>query len=142
MSPQRRLKIYIGFESPSIIKYLEPLTGDSFTTRFTDCHFDETMFPALGGEIKQLDKDITWNALSLLKFYPCTKQCEQEVQKILRLQDIANQLPNAFSDSKRVTKSYIPTANAPTQIEVPVGQSTKIIANESMTCQKCGRPIG
>jgi hypothetical protein len=100
------------------------------------------MFPALGGEIKQLDKDITWNALSLLKFYPCTKQCEQEVQKILRLQDIANQLPNAFSDSKRVTKSYIPTATAPTQIEVPVGQSTKIIANESMTCQKCGRPIG
>jgi hypothetical protein len=58
MSPQRRLRIYIGFESPSIIKYLKPLTGDSFTTRFADCHFDETMFPALGGEIKQLDKDI------------------------------------------------------------------------------------
>ena len=77
-----------------------------------------------------------------MNFYPHTKQCEQEVQKILRLQDIANQLPNAFTDSKRVTKSYIPTANAPTHIEVPAGQSTKIIANESMTCQKCGRPIG
>jgi len=142
MSPQRRLRIYIEFESPSIIKYLKPLTGDSFTTRFVDCHLDETMFPALEGEIKQLDKDITWNALSLLNFYPRTKQCEQEVQKILRLQDIANQLPNAFTYSKRVTKSYIPTAYSPTQIEVPAGQSTKSIANESMTCQKCGRPIG
>jgi hypothetical protein len=90
MGPQKRLRIYIGFESLSIIKYLESLTGDSFTTRFTDCHFDETMFPALGEEIKQLDKYITWNALSLLNFDPRTKQCEQEVQKILHLQDIAN----------------------------------------------------
>ena len=31
MGPQRRLGIYVGFESPSIIKYLEPLTGDPFT---------------------------------------------------------------------------------------------------------------
>jgi hypothetical protein len=48
MGPQRRLGIYVGFESPSIIKYLEPLTGDLFTARF-DCKFDEAMFPALGG---------------------------------------------------------------------------------------------
>ena len=38
--PQRRLRIYIGLDSPSIIKYLEPLTGDFFTARFADCHFD------------------------------------------------------------------------------------------------------
>jgi hypothetical protein len=43
------------------------------------------MFPTLGGEIKQLDKDITWNALSLLNFGPRIKQCEQEVQKIFHL---------------------------------------------------------
>jgi len=34
MGPQRRLEIYIGFNSPSIIRYLEPLTGNIFTTRF------------------------------------------------------------------------------------------------------------
>jgi hypothetical protein len=49
MGPQRRLGIYIGFHSPSIIKYLEPLTGDVFTARFVDCQFDETIFPILGG---------------------------------------------------------------------------------------------
>jgi hypothetical protein len=37
MGPQRRLGIYIGFHSPSTIKYLEPLTGDIFTAHFADC---------------------------------------------------------------------------------------------------------
>jgi hypothetical protein len=52
MGPQRRLRIYIGFHSPSIVKYLEPLTGDIFTARFADCQFDETIFSILGGEKK------------------------------------------------------------------------------------------
>jgi len=56
MGPQRRLGIYVGFESPSIIKYLEPLMGDLFTARFVDCQFDETVLPALGGEKQQLKK--------------------------------------------------------------------------------------
>ena len=33
MGPQRRLRIYINYESPSITKYLEPLMGDMFTAR-------------------------------------------------------------------------------------------------------------
>ena len=32
MGPQRRLGIYVGFDSPSIIRYLEPLTRDLFRT--------------------------------------------------------------------------------------------------------------
>ncbi|KAM1736193.1 hypothetical protein ACFX12_014577 [Malus domestica] len=39
MGPQRRMGIYVGYDSPSIIRYLEPLTGDLFTSRFADCHF-------------------------------------------------------------------------------------------------------
>jgi len=31
MGPQKRLGIYIGYESLFIIKYLEPLSGDLFT---------------------------------------------------------------------------------------------------------------
>ena len=44
IGPQRRLGIYVGYESPSIIKYLEPLTGNLLTTRFANCHFDESIF--------------------------------------------------------------------------------------------------
>jgi hypothetical protein len=36
MDPHRKVGIYVGFQSPSIIKYLEPLTRDLFTTRFAD----------------------------------------------------------------------------------------------------------
>ena len=50
MCPQRRLGIYVGFGSSSIIRYLEPLKGDVFRARFVDCHFNKTIFPQLGGE--------------------------------------------------------------------------------------------
>ena len=49
MGPQRRIRIYVGLDSPSIIKYLEPMTGDIFRARFADCHFNEALFPQLGG---------------------------------------------------------------------------------------------
>jgi hypothetical protein len=52
MRPQIRLRIYIGFHSPSIIKYLEPLTGDIFIARYADCQFDETIFSILGEKKK------------------------------------------------------------------------------------------
>ena len=45
MSSQHRLEIYIGFDSPLIIRYLEPLTGDVFKACFEDCHFNEIVFP-------------------------------------------------------------------------------------------------
>ena len=44
MSSQKRLGIYVGFDFPSTIKYLEPLMGDVFTARFVDCHFNEQNF--------------------------------------------------------------------------------------------------
>ena len=49
LGPQRRLGIYVSFQSASIINYIEPLTGEVFTARFADCHFDENLFPTLGG---------------------------------------------------------------------------------------------
>ena len=44
MGSQRRLGIYVGFETPSVIRYLEPLTDDVFTAQFADYHFNETIF--------------------------------------------------------------------------------------------------
>ena len=54
MGPQRRLDIYVGFDSPSIIRYLETLTGDMLTARFADCRFDKIVFPKLGGENSEI----------------------------------------------------------------------------------------
>lgn len=42
INPQRKLGIYVGYESLSIIKKIfETRTGDSFTKRFDDCNFDD-----------------------------------------------------------------------------------------------------
>ena len=68
---------------------------------------------------------------------PCTNQCEKEVQRIIHLQNLANQLWNAFIDSQKATKSYIPIVNTSTWIYVFVGQLT----NESKIHLKRGRPI-
>ena len=53
--------------------------------RFADCLFNEEVFLALGGEKKQLEKEITWCEPSLLHLDPHTKQCKLEVQNIMHL---------------------------------------------------------
>jgi len=60
----------------------------------------------------------------------------------MHLQEIANQLPDLFTNTKRVTKSYIPAVNALARIEIPKGQSENEVINEFKTLLKRGRPIG
>ena len=57
---------------------------------------------------------------------------------IIHLQNLANQLPDAFVDTKKVTKSHIPAANVPPRVDITEGQK----AFESKTRSKRGRPIG
>ena len=64
-----------------------------------------------------------------------------EVQKIIHLQGITNQLPDVFTDNKKIVKSHIPIANTLAQIEVPVRQSVNTAANESTPHLMCGRPV-
>ena len=56
------------------------------------------------------------------------------------MQNIANQLPDAFTNLPRITKSHIPAVNAPVRVDIPTGQIVK--ANESRPHLKRGRPIG
>ena len=144
MGPQCRLGIYVGFLSASIIHYLEPLTGNLFIFRFADCHFDESVFPPLGEDKPNSNKwrEITWNTPSLLHPDPRTKQSELEVQRIIHLQDLADQLPDAFTDPNKVLKSHIPAVNALAHIEIPIGDSGNAIASTSKPRLKRGRLIG
>jgi hypothetical protein len=107
MSPHRRLEIYMGYHYPSIIKYLEPLTGDLFTARYADCIFNEDHFLALGRDYKYHSEcqEINWDDKFILSSDPRTKETELQVQKIINLQNIINNLSDAFTDYKCVTKS-------------------------------------
>ncbi|GKA61585.1 hypothetical protein Tco_0760992 [Tanacetum coccineum] len=60
-------------------------------------------------------------------------QCELEVQKIIHLQRIANELSDAFIDTKRVPKSYNPASS---RIDIPE------TLNESNIRRKRRRPMG
>ncbi|KAG7583564.1 Reverse transcriptase RNA-dependent DNA polymerase [Arabidopsis suecica] len=140
MGPQRRMGIYVGFDSPTIIKYLEPTTGDLFKARYADCHFNESEFLTLGGETNKLVEEISWNQTSLNWQDPRTLACESKVHKIINLQKLANKLPDSFVDPEKVTKSYIPACNAPVRIDIQKGINE--VATESNARKKRGRPIG
>ncbi|XP_074352634.1 uncharacterized protein LOC141691776 [Apium graveolens] len=145
MGPQRRMGIYVDFDSSSIIRYLEPLIMDVFTARYADCHFDESMFPKLerDNDLHKLNSEISWNASGLNSIDSCTNQCEFEFQKIIHIQNIANQTPVAFSDSRHIISSHVPVVNAPTRVEIP---TKKLIPEEligdSKSLQKRGKPVG
>nr|CAN61800.1 hypothetical protein VITISV_044293 [Vitis vinifera] len=93
-----------------------------------------------GGEKSILEerREISWKTSTMTYLDHCTNQCELEVQRIIHLQNLANQLLDAFIDTKKVTKSHIRVANTPARIDVPVGQLT----NESKIRLKRGRPVG
>jgi hypothetical protein len=80
MGPHRKLEIYVGYSSPSIIKYLEPLTGDLFTTQFADSIFNEDHFPVLGGELYEKEcQEIDWNAEGISFSDPRTTEAKLQV---------------------------------------------------------------
>ena len=121
------------------------MTRDVFKARFADCHFDEDNFPSLGGDKlpKEEGHENIWNASSMSHLDPRTTQCDKEVQRITHLQKISSQLLDAFIDTAKVTKSYIPDANTQTRINIPIGKTVIMAANESsMTRLKRGRPLG
>ena len=61
--------------------------------------------------------EITWNVLTLSHFDPCTNQCEVEVQRIIHLQGIANQLPDVFTNNKKIVKSHTLAVNTPARMK-------------------------
>jgi hypothetical protein len=74
VGPHRKMGIYVGYHSASIIKYLEPMTWDLFTSRYTDCIFNEDHFLALGGEFLNNSEcqEINWDDKSMISSDPRT----------------------------------------------------------------------
>ncbi|XP_068314943.1 uncharacterized protein [Pyrus communis] len=168
MGLQRKMGIYVGYDSPSIVCYLECLTRDLFTARFADCHFDETIFPSLRGDkhanIPGEHCELSWYAPTMSHLDPRTTPSETEVQRIIDLQSIAQSISDAYNDLDKVTRSHIPTTNAFARIDVPrvrhntpwegqtvpkggeVAPSTRLdtlaASQSSAPTLKCGRPHG
>jgi hypothetical protein len=95
---------------------------DLFMDWFADCIFNEDHFLPLGGDNKFINdgREIDWDDKSIPSSDPRIKEIELQVQKILELQQIANNLLDVFTDYKGVTKSLNPTVNASCRVEVPI----------------------
>jgi hypothetical protein len=103
MGPKRRLGIYVGFQSPSIIRYLDPATGNLFFAHTSSCIFNESQFPSLEGEnesLKRNEFDFNQPETKSLHKDPYNAQGEKEVRRILYLHEIANNAPDVFTNGK------------------------------------------
>ncbi|KAJ1254815.1 hypothetical protein BS78_K323300 [Paspalum vaginatum] len=99
---------------------------------FADCIFNEEHFPALGGDFKYQKecREIDWDAKSISSSDPYTKETELQVQKIIGLQNIANNLPDAFTNYNGVIKFFQPAKNASARVEVPIKTTQPPISNK------------
>jgi hypothetical protein len=81
MDPHRKMGIYVGYHSPSIIKYLEHMTGDLFTAQYADCIFNEDHFPVLGEEFQNNSEyqKINWDDKSIISSDPHTQETKLQV---------------------------------------------------------------
>jgi hypothetical protein len=81
MGPHGKMGIYVGYHSPSIIKYLEPMTEDLFMARYADCIFNENHFPALRGKFHNNLKcqEINWDDKSIISSDPHTQEIKLQV---------------------------------------------------------------
>ena len=64
---------------------------------------------------------------------------KNEIQRIIRLQEIANRFPDAFNDATKVTKSHILAVNILARIHVLEENEKK---DNNVSRLKCGRPLG
>ena len=96
---------------------MEPSTGNLLRARFVDCVFYENIFPSLEC-VHDKEKHLNFSAIDLnfSQPDPRTGDGEREVQRILHLKSIAKNLPDAFNDASNVSKSLIPTKNAPIRL--------------------------
>lgn len=140
MGPRRQLGIYVGFQSPSIIRYLSPQTGDLFVAHITMCEFDETTFPKLGDDDGKPRPHFDFDQPDTKALHkdPYNGQGEKDVRRILHLQRIAQNAPDVFTATERVTRSDLNEAtNYPARVAID-----SVPASASVVPNKRGRPKG
>src|ERR1041385_68308 len=75
MGPLHKSGIYIGYDTVSIIRYLDPHGHVIVIRPICDCIYDEDLFPTLGGgnqPIADKSREITWQATGVRVQDPCT----------------------------------------------------------------------
>ena len=78
--------------------------------------------------------------MGLQSIDPHTSESELKVQRIIHLQNLAIELPDAFTDHKKVIRSHIPIVNVPGRVQVPLKATNSTVSAPNP--RKRGRPLG
>ena len=108
IGPHRQEGIYVAYDSPLIIRYLEPSTGHLLKARFANYKFIETIFPTL--KQTKPSPPLSFGAPQTLTSNPDppTSIAETETAKLLKLKALADQTPDGFSTEDRIIRNAIP----------------------------------
>jgi transposase InsO family protein len=117
ISKHRIEGVYVGFDSPSIIRYLTASTGTMHKARFQNSKFDENKFPSITSTKPSLPLEFWALETLTLNPDPRTALADTEVKKILDLKTLAEKLPDGFTNIPRITRNPLPrTGLAPLSI--------------------------
>ena len=101
---------------------------------------------------------MSWSVPTLSHLDPRSALADSEVQRIIELENVADSMPDAFTDLAKMTRSHIPAANVPARIDIPqggceaaapnIGGGTtttlggRVVAEVAAPQRKRGRPTG
>ena len=118
--------IYIGFDSPAIIRYLVPATCILLKARFANCRFIESIFPKLYKSEPNTSLVFSTPEILTLNPDPPTGLSETEVTKLLNLKSLAEKVPDGFATGDRIIRHPIPgTGNSLPQKRAAPAQPAK-----------------
>jgi hypothetical protein len=121
----RQEGIYVGFDSPSIIRYVSPSNGVLHKARFQNCQFDESHFPPLASSQPSPSLEFWAPKTFTMNPDPRTALADSEVKKLLTLKALAEKLPDGFSNSSRITRNPLPGAGQPALSILPAKCSSE-----------------
>jgi hypothetical protein len=121
----RQEGIYVGFDSPSIIRYVSPSTGVLHKARFQNYQFDESHFPLLASSQPNPSLEFWAPETFTINPDPRTTLADFEVKKLLTLKALAEKLPDGFSNSSRITRNPLPGAGQSAISILPAKRSSE-----------------
>lgn len=102
--------IYVGFDSPFVIRYLSLPTTTLLRARFQNCQFEEDTFPSLSSLHKPQKLDFFTPETFIRNSDPRTALTEQKIAKLVSMKALADRLPDGFSNAPRIAKNPPPGA--------------------------------
>ena len=113
----RQEGIYVGFDSPSILCYVHPVTKTLHQARFANCHFEETSFSSLVVPNSSSNLDFWAPTTFTLNLDPQTALANLEVERLLHFKSFAERLLDGFSSTTRILRNPLPgTSSLPLSV--------------------------